>query len=423
MSVAGRTAVDCQRCGTSLAELGWAACLSCLYAGVDTRPRIAGFELGAVLGRGGMGVVYRARQVRLDRTVAIKVLDADLACDAAFRARFAREARLLARLAHPNIVAIYEAGETDESCYVVMELVEGGPIDVCEPARALQLVAQLCGALAAAHRAGIVHRDIKPSNVLVCGDQVKLVDFGIAALLDATNALTMQGQQFGTPAFMAPEAWGDAPAQPAMDVYGAALLLRSITRGHRLPRGVEAIVETALSADPQRRPAIEELRRALAPSAKRRARRVASACVVLAAVALVPRIELETADAAGPQERVEQPIAADAEAPPVMITASDTPPPIAPRRSARAKKRAPPPPPPPAPAFATLAIRATPWALVSIDGATAIRAEPPLEAITIAAGRHVVELSNPVAERRERLVVDVAPSETRTLTVSLERKP
>ena len=230
MWVAVDNGVRCQRCDAPLTELGWVACLRCLYA---SPPQIRGFDIGDELGRGGMGVVYRARQRDLDRDVALKVLDPELAGDPELRARFAREARLLARLAHPNIVAIFDAGVTDDGCcYVAMELVDGAPITACEPARALPLVAQLCDALAVAHRAGIVHRDIKPSNVLVRGARVKLVDFGIAALAHATTMLTVHGQHVGTPAFMAPEAWTGAPAQPAMDVYGVALLLHNITRGH-----------------------------------------------------------------------------------------------------------------------------------------------------------------------------------------------
>jgi len=415
--------VGCQRCGTSLAELGWAACLDCLYAGADTRACVGGCELGDELGRGGMGVVYRAHHRELDREVAIKILGAELARDPALRARFAREAQLLARLAHPHIVGIFDAGATDDACYVVMELVDGAPITACEPARALRLMAQLCDALAVAHRAGIVHRDIKPSNVLVRGAHVTLVDFGIAALLDSTTMLTADGQRVGTPGFMAPEAWTGAPAHPAMDVYGAALLLRTITRGYVLPSHVDAVVERALAHDPRRRPTIVELRDALVPRTRRHAPRALRAAVAACAIMAVTRAELDHAGAASPPAAAVVPaITPVRAATPVSVSApapapARAPAPAKPQR-ARPRPRLPSPVPP---AAATLAIRATPWALVSIDSTPPIRAEPPVETISVTAGHHVVDASNTASQRRERIVVDLAPGETRTLTISLEK--
>src|SRR5215472_15342845 len=172
-------------------------------------------EILGLLGRGGMGIVYKARQKHLDRVVALKVLPPEISRDRSFADRFAREARALARLNHPNIVSIFDSGEADGLFYFVMEFVDGTNLrqslqaKQISPREALAIVPVICEALQYAHDMGIVHRDIKPENVLVDKQgRVKIADFGLAKLLNpATSdiALTQTGLMMGTPKYMAPE--------------------------------------------------------------------------------------------------------------------------------------------------------------------------------------------------------------------------
>ena len=172
-------------------------------------------EILELLGRGGMGVVYKARQRELDRIVALKILPSAADRDPAFAERFAREARALARLSHPNIVAVYDFGQTGGLFYFVMEYVDGLNLRQLlaaariTPREALAIVPQICDALQTAHDQGIVHRDIKPENILLDKKgRVKIADFGIAKIMGADErdmTLTGAGEVIGTPAYMAPE--------------------------------------------------------------------------------------------------------------------------------------------------------------------------------------------------------------------------
>ncbi len=173
-------------------------------------------EIIALLGQGGMGAVYKARQKQLDRLVALKILPPAVGPDPAFAERFTREARSLAKLNHPNIVTVYDFGHTDRGLYFfIMEFVEGTDLrhvihaKELTPEQALAVVPQICDALQYAHEEGIVHRDIKPENILLDKKgRVKIADFGLARLLDrAATALTLTqlGQRMGTPHYMAPE--------------------------------------------------------------------------------------------------------------------------------------------------------------------------------------------------------------------------
>jgi serine/threonine protein kinase len=172
-------------------------------------------EILELLGQGGMGAVYKARQTKLDRLVAVKVLPPEVARDPAFAERFTREARSLAHLNHPNIVTVYDFGEADGLFYFSMEYVDGQNVrqlllaDALTPARALQIVPQVCDALGYAHDEGIVHRDIKPENILLDRKgRVKIADFGLAKLVGLTPAyLTLTGaaEVMGTLYYMAPE--------------------------------------------------------------------------------------------------------------------------------------------------------------------------------------------------------------------------
>jgi serine/threonine-protein kinase len=183
----------------------------------------------ALLGRGGMGAVYRGRDPELDRPVAIKVM---LDATPDFVARFRREAQSIARLTHPNIVQIYDFGvDVDNNPYFVMELIDGTPLDKLVrargrlmPADAVRVIRQAAEGLAAAHRAGIVHRDVKPSNLIVDGrGAVKLVDFGIAR---AGAAALM-----GTPGYMAPEQASGKPVDHRADIYALGLTLFEVLAG------------------------------------------------------------------------------------------------------------------------------------------------------------------------------------------------
>ncbi len=171
-------------------------------------------EILELLGRGGMGAVYKARQPRLDRMVALKILASDKKGDAQFAERFEREARTLALLHHPNIVAIYEFGEAQGNFYLLMEFVDGLTLRQLlqtrklSPEEALVIVPKICEALQYAHQQGIVHRDIKPENILLDKQgQVKIADFGIAKIVgqEAQTGLTQDQQVIGTPHYMAPE--------------------------------------------------------------------------------------------------------------------------------------------------------------------------------------------------------------------------
>jgi tRNA A-37 threonylcarbamoyl transferase component Bud32 len=173
-------------------------------------------EIVELIGQGGMGAVYKARQPKHDRTVALKILAPQLVQDPAFAERFSREARTLAKLSHPNIVGIHDFGEADGLYYFVMEYVDGAALrEVMQSGRlsaadALGLVPQLCDALQFAHEAGVVHRDIKPENILLDhAGNVKIADFGLAKLIAPDRlegvSLTLSGAVMGTPAYMAPE--------------------------------------------------------------------------------------------------------------------------------------------------------------------------------------------------------------------------
>ena len=179
--------------------------------------RFPELEILEPIGYGGMGCVYKARQKHLDRIVALKILPAELSQDPAFAERFAREARMLAKLSHPNIVTIHDFGQAQEFSYLVMEYVDGMNLREVlrtgglEPEQSLAVLSALAGALDYAHGEGVVHRDIKPENILFDRrGHVKLADFGLAKLAypSAVNpTLTLTRQAFGTPHYMAPEQW------------------------------------------------------------------------------------------------------------------------------------------------------------------------------------------------------------------------
>jgi tRNA A-37 threonylcarbamoyl transferase component Bud32 len=255
----------------------------------------AGYRIEAVAGRGGMGIVYRALQEGLGRTVALKLIAPELASDPQFRARFGRESRLAASLDHPHVIPVYEAGEEDGSLFIAMRWVDGpdlrervageGPLSL-EGARAL--VTQLAGALEAAHALGLVHRDVKPANVLLAGGDVAaphayLSDFGLALSDASSDRLTRSGGVLGTAAYSSPEQIEGRVLDGRADVYALACVLffalsgrppfrrdtelatawaqvhdqpptlRSV--GVEVPAALELALSRALAKDPHERPA------------------------------------------------------------------------------------------------------------------------------------------------------------------------
>ncbi|WP_432511907.1 Stk1 family PASTA domain-containing Ser/Thr kinase [Kineococcus sp. SYSU DK001] len=269
---------------------------------LDGRYRV----LGRV-GRGGMGVVYRAEDERLDRAVALKVLRADLAHDPVARSRFVREAKSAARLAHPGVVAVLDQGVDHdggtETAYLVMELVDGRTLrDVVldegalTPGEALSVTADVLDALAEAHRKGVLHRDVKTANVLVAHDgRVKVADFGLARAASASGQSTTvgMGDLMGTAEYLAPEQLEAGEPDARSDVYGVGVMLFEMLTGappftgdspftiaykhvHEavpppstkvpgLPAALDALVLDALAKDPDERPAdagemLEQLR-------------------------------------------------------------------------------------------------------------------------------------------------------------------
>jgi streptogramin lyase/predicted Ser/Thr protein kinase len=229
---------------------------------------LAGYRIDSLIARGGMGVVYRATQLALERPVALKVIAHELADKEGFRERFLRESRLAASLDHPSVVPVYDAREEDGELIVAMRLVEGGDLrrlinreGPLAPDRAIALLGQIADALDAAHAAGIVHRDVKPHNILIEGERAYLSDFGLAKAYEDTGAGS-SASIVGTVEYMAPEQWRGEKVDPTADVYSLGCVLYEALTGvvpyarkdsdtePELPRGVEAVIERAVSKDP-----------------------------------------------------------------------------------------------------------------------------------------------------------------------------
>ncbi|MBV9124433.1 MAG: protein kinase, partial [Planctomycetes bacterium] len=239
--------------------------------------RLPQFEVLELLGQGGMGAVYKARQKGLDRLVAVKILPPEVGRDPAFAERFTREARALARLNHPKIVAVHDFGQADGLYYFVMEYVDGVNLRQMlrsrnlTPKEALAIVPQVCEALQFAHDEGIVHRDIKPENVLVDKrGRVKIADFGLAKLLGQETTdpnLTATQQVMGTPRYMAPEQMeGARGVDHRADIYSLGVVFYELLTGE-LPVGrfappsqkvqidvrLDEVVLRALEKEPEKR--------------------------------------------------------------------------------------------------------------------------------------------------------------------------
>ena len=260
------------------------------------------YRIEQLLGRGGMGAVYQARDMRLDRLVALKIVRPELLADPEARLRFRREAQIIARLHHPSIVAVYDYGTfADGGAFIVMELVRGEDLRTAlqregrmEPGRAVRILESVCSAIEAAHRQGVLHRDLKPENILLPGStgEAKVLDFGVAKVvtsethdvrsggLRAPTLMTAPGLIVGTPAYMAPEQFDFGQMDARTDVFSLGVIayemlsgalpfgrgsLTEIVLAHArgvppMPIGtatpeVERAVRSALDRDPDRRPA------------------------------------------------------------------------------------------------------------------------------------------------------------------------
>jgi tRNA A-37 threonylcarbamoyl transferase component Bud32 len=242
--------MSCPRCNgpandETLREFG-GVCPKCLlnFSEEQDAPAFPNLEIVEMIGQGGMGVVYKARQKNLDRVVALKVLSPQLSDDPEFVERFTREAKALAQLNHPNIVAIHDSGIHDHVPYLVMEFVDGTPLrsmlasGKLTPDRALEVIPQICDALQFAHAHGIVHRDIKPENILIDRQgRVKIADFGLAKLSIEQSRITQSGYVLGTPRYMAPEQFEPSGrVDHRADIYSLGVVFYEMLTGE-VPMG------------------------------------------------------------------------------------------------------------------------------------------------------------------------------------------
>jgi serine/threonine protein kinase len=211
------------------------------------------YQIEGRIGSGGMAEVYRARDLMLERTVAVKLLREDFSQDPAFRERFRQEAKAAANLSHPNIVTIHDFGFDDQQIFIVMEYIPGtdlktildsrGKLDVDE---ALRLIIQACAGVGYAHRAGLIHCDVKPHNMIVTPDQrLKVTDFGIARALASIHPQEVSNVVWGSPQYFSPEQASGHPPTPASDVYGLGVVLYEMLTG-QLPFIANTAAELSL---------------------------------------------------------------------------------------------------------------------------------------------------------------------------------
>src|SRR5580658_6830520 len=228
--------------------------------------RLGNYEILDKLGEGGMGEVWRARDQRLQRTVAVKILPADVSSDPSRRARFEQEAHALAALNHPNIVAIYDVGNDQGRAFLVSELVEGESLraildrGLVPVRKAIEIAGQIADGMAAAHALGIVHRDLKPENIMVTrSGQVKILDFGLAKQAatssgenTATMALSQPGTVLGTAGYMSPEQVRADAVDARSDIFSFGAVLYEMLTGHRAFQASTSVetMHAVLNLDP-----------------------------------------------------------------------------------------------------------------------------------------------------------------------------
>ena len=295
-------AATCSECGHELAAGATATiCPRCVFARVQLDSGIFGrgtgdsrtefdpltvdeltemlpnFEIIKMIGRGGMGLVYQARQTNLDRLVAIKLLPVEAAIDPEFEDRFMREARTMAKLDHANITHIYDFGEAEGQYYIVMEYVEGQHLghhlvtESLTPSESFTIMLQICEALAYAHSRGVVHRDIKPANIMITPEgRVKVMDFGLAKITNRSaelTSITKTNASLGTPHYMSPEQQRNLQtADHRADIYALGVLYYEMLTGTLpighfapvsdkalVPAAVDTVVVKALEAEVEKR--------------------------------------------------------------------------------------------------------------------------------------------------------------------------
>jgi CHASE2 domain-containing sensor protein/predicted Ser/Thr protein kinase len=228
---------------------------------------IAGYKIEEVIGRGGMGVVYRANQLSLERPVAVKLIAAERAEDPVFRERFKSESRIAASIEHANVIPVYDAGEDDGLLFIAMRFVHGcdlgdllARVGALTPERATRLITQVAGALDAAHARGLVHRDVKPANVLITLDEpehVYLTDFGVAMQRGTHSRITRTGQWVGTLDYLSPEQIRGEVVDSSADVYAlTAVLYHCLTGETPFPRASDAAIMWAHVSAPVPAPAL-----------------------------------------------------------------------------------------------------------------------------------------------------------------------
>src|SRR5215203_640169 len=250
---------------------------------------IAGYRIEERIGRGGMGVVYRAQHMNLQRRAAIKIIAPEFADTKGFRSRFIREARIAAALQHPNIVTVYDAGQAGQTLYIAMQFIRGSDLAATlreqgrlRPYRAIDVCRQVAAALDAAHGMGLIHRDVKPANVLIEGRIAFLTDFGLTKRIEGTQTqLTKAGDVVGTIHYVAPEQIEGGRVDARTDIYSLGCLLYHCLSGElpfardtdvaviyahlseepprltsvrpELPGGLDAVIAKALEKAPERR--------------------------------------------------------------------------------------------------------------------------------------------------------------------------
>ena len=339
-------------------------------AELPTGSLVAGCRIEAIVGRGGMGVVYRATQLSLDRQVALKAIAPEFAGDVTFRERFKRESRIAASIEHPNVIPVYEAGEGEGVLYLIMRYVEGTDLRALidgrkgglEPERASRLVGQVAAALSAAHRRELIHRDVKPANVLIDPAEERehayLTDFGIARHSAATSGLTHTGAVIGTIDYLAPERIQGDGGDGRADVYAlGCVLFEALTgttpferdndvakmyahmsapvpsareRRPELPADLDELAQRAMAKDPDDRFATAaEMEEALADTVPTRPRTGSSPPP--GAVALPPT-------EVTPRETAGEPVPST-EPPPAQTPAGEPPAPTEPRRRGSRSRR------------------------------------------------------------------------------------
>jgi serine/threonine protein kinase len=265
----------------------------------------AGYQIETVVGAGGIGVLYRARQLKLDRPVALKLVEPETAADPVIRERLRREARAVAALDHPNVVPLYEAGEENGTVFIATRWVEGTELGIriqtdgpMEPARAARAAAQIAAALEVAHDKGLVHRDVKPSNVILTPeDHVYLTDFALVKRAGTAAGLTAVDQMLGTVDYVAPEQIEGSEPDARGDVYSLGCVLYEMlvgeppfadqkggmakmwahvnaeppsprARRREVPQALDELVRRTMAKEPERRPTARMFRRAVREAAQ-----------------------------------------------------------------------------------------------------------------------------------------------------------